>query len=155
MTYEGSVKRVEVVALELEPPLVLDQETTARDVILAMRERRVGYALLTREEKLSGIFTEHDVLHRVMGKDDVLEQPVSRLMRPDPVSVMESDFVRKAAYHMHEKGYRYIPVVDRENHVIGCVRHKDIIRYLVEHLADQVLGLPPDPDQVAATPEGG
>ena len=78
-----------------------------------MRERRVGYALLTREEKLSGIFTEHDVLHGVMGKDDVLEQPVSRLMRPDPVSVMESDFVRKAAYHMHEKGYRYIPVVDR------------------------------------------
>jgi len=39
--------------------------------------------------------------------------------------------------------------------VVGCVRHKDIIRYLVEHMADQVLSLPPDPDQVAHTREGG
>jgi len=155
MTFERSVKRVEVVALELEPPLVLDAETPLREVIRQMREQRLGHALLTRDNKLAGILTEHDVLHRVVGRECSLDQPASGLMQPDPVCVTENDPVRTAAFHMHEKGYRHIPVIDSHGHVVGCVRHKDIIRYLVEHLADHVLSLPPNPDQVASTPEGG
>jgi signal-transduction protein with cAMP-binding, CBS, and nucleotidyltransferase domain len=155
MGFEESVKRVEVVALELETPLVLDAATPTGTVIREMRERRLGYALLTRDDKLAGILTEHDVVQRVVGTEGALDRPASELMQADPVSVAETDFVRRAAYHMHERGFRYIPVVDADKRVVGCVRHKDIIRYLVEHFADQLLSLPPDPDQLASAPEGG
>ena len=39
--------------------------------------------------------------------------------------------------------------------IAGCVRHKDIAEYLVDHFAKHVLNLPPDPEQIALTPEGG
>jgi hypothetical protein len=48
-----------------------------------------------------------------------------------------------------------VPVVDHEDHILGCVRHKDIASYLVDHYAVHVLNLPPDPEQVARAPEGG
>jgi predicted transcriptional regulator len=56
---------------------------------------------------------------------------------------------------MHAGGYRQVPVVDHEDHILGCVRHKDIAGYLVNHYAVHVLNLPPDPEQVARAPEGG
>jgi hypothetical protein len=45
--------------------------------------------------------------------------------------------------------------VDKEGGVVGCVRHKDIITYLAEHFPEQVLNLPPDPDQIVLEREGG
>jgi predicted transcriptional regulator len=56
---------------------------------------------------------------------------------------------------MHAGGYRQVPVVDNEDRILGCVRHKDIAGYLVDHYAAHVLNLPPDPEQVARAPEGG
>ena len=65
-----------------------------------------------------------------------------------------SDPVWRVVTLMHEGGYRQIPVVDGQQRVAGCVRHKDIAGYLVSHFADHVLNLPPDPERIAQTPEG-
>ena len=46
-------------------------------------------------------------------------------------------------------------ILDEKGKIITCVRHKDIVHYLVEHFAQQVLNLPPDPDKMPDTPEGG
>jgi CBS-domain-containing membrane protein len=55
---------------------------------------------------------------------------------------------------MHEGGFRQIPVVDEQQRVLACVRHKDIAEYLVNHFARHILNLPPDPEQLATSPEG-
>ena len=56
---------------------------------------------------------------------------------------------------MRRGGYRNVPVVDEADQVLGCVRHKDIVEYIAEVYPEQVLNLPPDPDQVALEREGG
>ena len=76
-------------------------------------------------------------------------------MTSDPVCVGAKDPVRQVVLLMHQGGYRQIPVVDATGQVAGCVRHKDIAEYLVNHFAGHVLNLPPDPEQIARTPEGG
>ena len=48
-----------------------------------------------------------------------------------------------------------LPVVDAENVVVGCVRQKDIVHLLVHHFARHVLCLPPDPEIVPLSPNGG
>lgn len=155
MTIENSVKVVEVVALDMDPPVVMEETTPVKEVIRAMQDRRAGFSLLCRGGKLSGIFTERDVLNKVIGKERALDQPVSELMTPDPVSVHENTPIRSAVLEMHKGGFRNIPVVDADGAVVSCVRHKDIVHYLVEHFAQQVLNLPPDPDRMPDTPEGG
>jgi CBS domain-containing protein len=154
MTTKQGIQNIEVLAIELEPPLVLDVSTTVDGVIQAMRERHLGYALITDEDKLAGIFTERDVLLYVLEEDDVLHQPVSTLMATEPVCVSATDTVWRVVSLMHEGGFRQIPVVDEQQRVLACVRHKDVAEYLVSHFARHILNLPPDPEQMATTPEG-
>jgi CBS domain-containing protein len=155
MTIENSVKAVQVVALGMAPPVVMEETASVKEVLRTMQEKRSGSALLCREGKLSGIFTERDVLNKVIGNEEVLDRPVSELMTPDPVSVNENDPIGLAVLQMHKGGFRNVPVVDADRKVVSCVRHKDIVHYLIEHFAQHVLNLPPDPNNMPDTAEGG
>jgi CBS domain-containing protein len=152
---EQSIKVVEVVALGMDPPVVIDADTPLREVLQRMRDESSGCALITRENRLAGIFTERDLVARVFGNDGALEQPVADWMTQDPDRVTQSDPIRKAIRVMRRGGFRHVPIVDEEGGVVGCVRDKDIIDYLAEHFPEQVLNLPPDPDQIALEREGG
>ncbi len=155
MKIERSLREVEVLALELQPPLVVDAATTVADVIRKMQQEGPACALVTSNNRLCGIFTERDVFLTVLGNDAALAQPVAEQMTPDPVYVRADDPVRKVILLMHQGGYRQIPITDDAGHITGCVRDKDIGEYLVNHFAAHVLNLPPDPEQIALTPEGG
>ena len=154
MTNERSLQIIEVLAIELEAPLVLDASNTVSATIQAMRDRRLGYTLITDDDRLVGIFTERDVLLSVINENEVLQRPVSKLMTPEPVCVNSLDTVWRVVSLMHEGGFRQIPVVDEQQRVLACVRHKDIAEYLVNHFAEHILNLPPDPEQLATRPEG-
>jgi CBS domain-containing protein len=155
MQFESSIKRVEIMALELDPPVVMDVGATVAEVITMMRERGEGYALLTENDRLAGIFTERDVLLKVVGVAGAGGRPVTEFMTPGPIAVGQREPVRNAMAHMFRGGFRNVPVVDQEQRVVGCVRQKDLGRYVVQHFADRILNLPPDPEQVAKSPDGG
>ncbi len=155
MKIERSLRELEVLALELQPPLVLESTASVAGVIEAMRQHGLGYALLETAGRLAGIFTERDVFLSVLGNDSVLGEPIARHMTANPARVNGVDPVWRVIEMMHTGGYRQVPVVDGEDRILGCIRHKDIASYLVSHYAAHVLNLPPDPEQVASAPEGG
>ena len=155
MQIEERVRVVEVVALAVDPPVVVDAATPLRDVLRRMRDEKSGCALVTRDERLAGIFTERDVVARVLGSEGALDQPVAEWMTADPDRVTQTDSIRKAVRLMRRGGFRNVPIVDESDGVVGCVRHKDIINYLAELYPEQVLNLPPDPEQLAVEREGG
>ena len=155
MQIEQRIRVVEVVALKMDPPVVVDAATPLRDVLRRMRDEKSGCALVTRDERLAGIFTERDVVARVLGSEGALDQPIAEWMTADPDRVTQTDSIRKAIRLMRRGGFRNVPIVDESDGVVGCVRHKDIVNYLAEHYPEQVLNLPPDPEQVAVEREGG
>jgi len=155
MKIERSLQELEVLALELQPPLILDSNACVADVIGAMHQHGLGYALLETAGRLAGIFTERDVFLTVLGNDSILDEPIAKHMTADPARVQAGDPVWRVIVMMHEGGYRQAPVVDAEDRILGCIRHKDIAGYLVDHYAAHVLNLPPDPEQMARAPEGG
>jgi len=155
MKIERSLRQVEVLALELQPPLLLDDSSSVAETIRAMREEDLGYALITTEDRLTGIFTERDVFLSVVGDAATLSQAVSGFMTRDPVTVAENDPVWEVVIRMHEGGFRQVPVLDSQGCAVACVRHKDIAQFMANHFADHVLNLPPDPEQHARSPEGG
>jgi CBS domain-containing protein len=142
-------------ALEMGPPIVLDEGCPLHEVILRLRDANAGCALVTRDGRLAGIFTERDLVVRVLGAAYDLDKPVAEWMTSSPDRVSPTDTIRKAVRLMWRGEYRNVPVVDEEDRIIGCVRHKDIIKYLAEHFSSQVLNLPPDPEQIALEREGG
>ena len=155
MSIEKSVKAVEVIALGMDPPVVLDEAILVKDAIRRMKESATGCALICDGPELRGVFTERDVLNKVIGVEGILEQPVSDVMTPDPDTVYEDDSIREAVIAMYRGGFRNVPIVDFQGRVVSCVRHKDIVHYLVQHFAQHVLNLPPDPENMPETPDGG
>lgn len=155
MQIEERIKIVEVMALEMDSPVVLDEGRPLREVIQQLSDSNSGCALLTRDDRLTGIFTERDLVVRVLGAAYSLDQTVAECMTSNPDRVSPTDPIRKAVRLMQRGGFRSVPIVDNENRVVGCVRHKDILKYLAEHFPAQVLNLPPDPERIALEREGG
>jgi len=136
-----------------EPRKVAPQQTVAEAVAL-MRKHRVGCLLVCEGERLVGIFTERDLLRRVLGSGRPLTAPVSSCMTPDPITVNPKESISAALRRMEEGGYRHLPVVDHGGQAVGVLSVKRIVHYLAEHFPDTVYNLPPDPGAVPREPEG-
>ena len=155
MQFEESIKVVDVMALDMAQPVVVDGGCQLREVVQRMRDKDSGCALITRADRLAGIFTERDLIVRVLGAANALDQPVADWMTPSPDAVSPKDSIRKAVRLMRRGEFRSVPVVDGDDRVVGCVRHKEILEYLAEHFSAEVLNLPPDPERIALEREGG
>ncbi len=125
------------------PNLVRDQniatlgpERTVREAVDLMRERRIGAILITKADSLVGIFTERDLLNRVVGeKLDPDDTKLSDVMTSNPDRIGPNDRCRVALDLMQSKGYRHLPVVDGEK-VVGVLSVRDLfaaVRRDLEH----------------------
>jgi CBS domain-containing protein len=109
-----------------------DVFTTARDASVSevagsMLKGRFGSAVVMEGKRLSGIFTERDVLRAAASGADLTSSPVSEWMTNDPVTVdadMDSD---DATEIMMSNGFRHLPVVEGQT-LLGIVSLRDILR---------------------------
>jgi len=140
----------------LEPtlPLQVAVHCSIAGVVELMRAERVGCVLVCEDSTLVGIFTERDLLTRVLSQDVSFAQPVQDVMTPQPVTVQAQDSIHTAVQRMERGGYRHLPVVDEQQHPVGIVSIKQVIHYLVEHFPAIIYNLPPDPDAIPHQREG-
>ncbi len=147
--------RVDSVArLQPTPPRQVDAAAPVSAAVDLMRAERVGCLLVTRGGRLVGIFTERDLLTRVLAAGVQLSAPLGGCMTPDPVTVHPKDPVRTAVKRMGKGGYRHLPVVDDDGHPVGILSAKRVVHYLAEHFPAIVYNQPPDPNRVPDVAEG-
>jgi CBS domain-containing protein len=146
--------RVDSVARLLPtPPKAVDAAKPVSAAVEVMRKERTGCLLVIRGGRVVGVFTERDLLTRVLAPGKPLDTPMAFVMTPDPVTVQPKDSVRTAIRRMEEGGYRHLPVVDDHNRPVGVVSAKKVVHYLAEHFPALVHNLPPD-DRLPDSPEG-
>lgn len=108
-------------------------EDTPMDVALrTMRKRRIGCLLVTDSSgKLSGIFTERDLVNKVAGAvDDLAAHTISRFMVPRPETIQANQLLASALQRMKVGDLRYLPLVDDEGRPQQIISSRDIINYL-------------------------
>jgi CBS domain-containing protein len=139
----------------LRPPVCVGRAVSVRSAIDRMNESGVGCVLVEDNGRLCGIFTERDVLTKVVGQPvDLDREPVERFMTPDPECLSPDDRVSYALNKMAVGGFRHIPLVDDEGRPAGVVSMRNIVDYMVELFRTEVLNLPPLPRQVSRAREG-
>ena len=140
--------------LDPTEPRAIDADATAADAVAAMREWSTGCLLVTALGRVVGIFTERDLLTRVLAPGRPLDTPMRVCMTANPVTVSPKDSVRTAVKRMQKGGYRHLPVVDEVGRPVGMLSARRVVHYLVEHFPALVFNLPPEPDRYPQTPEG-
>ena len=130
-------------------PHAIDAGRPVRDAVACLREHRVGCVLVTRQGRLVGLFTERDLLVRVLAAGLPLSVPLAECMTADPVTVQPKESVRTALARMQAGGYRHLPVVGEDGIPTGVLSAKRIVRYLAEHFPTTAFCQPPDGDPPA------
>jgi CBS domain-containing protein len=123
-------------------PITLPKEASVRDAIRVMRQERIGCVLVVEHDVLIGIVTERDLLLKLEG---YLDQPITALMTPEPETLSMDAPIAYALNKMSVGGFRHVPLVDANGGPVGIVSVKDIVDYLVDLFASDVLTVPPDP----------
>jgi CBS domain-containing protein len=142
---------------ELEPrPAAMVKETASiKQAIQVMLDRNLGAVLVEREGKAVGIFTERDILRRVIRTGIDLERPVEEVMTPDPETLSLNDGIAFALNRMAVGGFRNIPIVDETGKPLTVLSQREVVGYIVSVLPARVLNLPPVPNLEARSTDGG
>ncbi len=130
-------------------------QTPLSEVIELMVETKSGYAVITDNEKVVGIFTETDVTRKILGKSVDLSTPVCNYMSSNPTLLTLTDTVGEAIDIMAKKSIYHLPLVDEHVNLKGMLSVRTLIRFLAEYYPNEVYNLPPDPSQVASELDGG
>jgi len=140
--------------LPLRSPALVERHASIRETVETMKEKRLGCALVCEQGKLVGLFTERDLLNKVIGEPISQSDSVERFMTPNPTRLSLDDSVAEAMRVMHDGDYRTVPLVDHHGHAAGVVTVHDLISYLAEHFPKEALNLPPDTAQLITQAEG-
>jgi CBS domain-containing protein len=105
---------------------------TVSEAVQEMNRRKIGSVLVMEGGVLVGIFTERDVLMRVVAADrDPKSTPVAHVMTRSPVTIPSSMTIEEVMDLHSGKHFRHLPVVEN-GRVIGMISVRDILRWLAE-----------------------
>lgn len=105
-----------------KPPSEVSIRTNVRDAARIMKECHKTATLVLDEGKPVGIFTSKDLVVRVMamGLDPTITSTV-RVMTPSPDMASPDTTILDALRKMHGGHYQHLPLLDKDNAVVGVV----------------------------------
>jgi len=128
--------------------------TPLSQAIEAMKNDEGGCVIVSDDGRVAGIFTERDLLTRILGENVDLESPIKDWMQPTVETLSPEATIGDAVRLMNERGFRNIPLV-KNGELKGSISVFDIIIYLAECYPKATMNLPPLSAQVMDTIDGG
>jgi CBS domain-containing protein len=121
------------------PAIQVSPDQTVMDAIDASLPARVGAVAVVEEGALRGIFTERDVMLKVVHKR--LDPDTTRIrdVMTFPVLHVPPDISpRKVLELMLEKHIRHLPISEDGVSVAGMLSIRNVLQYLVKDLSDNL-----------------
>jgi CBS domain-containing protein len=110
----------------------VDASATVAESVGLMNREKIGSVMVIKNGQYVGIFTERDVLNRVISaKLNAEKTRVEKVMTSDFVSVQENSTLRETMHIMTNKRVRHLPVFEEEK-LVGMISIGDVTRKLLE-----------------------
>lgn len=105
---------------------------TVFQAVQEMYDRKVGSVLVIEGGRLIGIFTERDVLWRVVAAElDPKTTPLSQVMTRNPITVGPDTPIQCVMDVFTEKRFRHLPVV-HDGRLLGLISIGDVLRWAAD-----------------------
>jgi len=118
--------------------LSIEADRTVLEGARFMMEHRIGALPVLRNGELVGIFSERDIMNRVVALGRMPgSTKISEVMTANPKAVSVEETIENCLYLMREFGFRHLPIVDGQE-LKGLVSSRDILlRYISQQEAEQ------------------
>ena len=112
----------------------VERDATVLHAVLLMRDQHIGCLIVFDQGQVAGIFTERDVLKRVVGEQrDPAQTGIAEVMTKEVVCCTLETPLEEVRSAMKNRRFRHLPVMDG-GRLIGLVSIGDLNAHLV---ADQ------------------
>jgi CBS domain-containing protein len=100
------------------------------EAALLMNEHKIGSLVVIDDGQVVGIFTERDVLQRVVGDQrDPARTPVGEVMTTEIVCCTPETTIAEARGAMKNRRVRHLPLVDGDHRLLGLISIGDLNAY--------------------------
>jgi len=141
----------------LNPNRCVTIEDTAdlNAVITLMKTQKSSSVVITKNKKVTGIFTEKDLLLKVIGiVDDFNSAMIGDFMTPEPTCLFMEDMIAYALHNMHFGDYRHVPILNSNHEPIAVVSIRDVNNFLMEYFPEEIDNLMDEPFRGVRIREG-
>jgi CBS domain-containing protein len=121
------------------PAATVHPDATVFEAVRMMSDHRIGAVAVVNNGALCGIFTERDLMMRVVA---VEKSPhavkIKEVMTGKPETATRDTSFGDALRLMVERHIRHLPVVDEQGRVLGMLSVRNVLQHHVEDLSDQL-----------------
>ena len=109
-------------------------EATVREAVRQMNEQHVGALLVAHGVTPVGIFTERDILVRVVAAGlDPDTTRIANVMSTKLTVISPETTVEEAMTIITNERHRHLPVVGADGRIVGMLSIGDLTRWIVRH----------------------
>ena len=113
-------------------------DTLVFDTVRVMNQHKIGSVVVEDKEHVLGIFTERDVLMRIVAADlDPHSTRVAEVMTKDPICVTRSMLAKDVMANAIHKRCRHFPVVE-DGRLIGLISMGDLMNQVSRDQAERI-----------------
>jgi CBS domain-containing protein len=111
---------------------------SVREAAKLMTQRKIGAVMVGERSRLEGIFTERDILTKVVAVNrDPDAVTVGEVMTRNPDAISPNASAHEALQRMSDRGYRHLPVTEN-GQIVGMVSVRDIYGAMLKELEDEL-----------------
>ena len=117
----------ELLAIKGPQVWTIPPRATVLDAALLMNEHKIGGLVVTDQDRVVGMFTERDVLRRIVAeRRDPAATAVADVMTAEVVCCQPDTSIDEARSAMKNRRIRHLPVVDERGSLRGLISIGDL-----------------------------
>jgi CBS domain-containing protein len=124
------------------PPATVESTATVMEAVQVMAEEGVGAVAVVDDGRLRGIFTERDVMLRVVLRERrPRETRVPEVMTTPAETTSRDTSAEEALSFMLEHHIRHLPVIDADGKLLGMLSIRNLLEHMVADLQHELHSL--------------
>ena len=124
--------------------ITAEPEEAVAGIARRMQDHNVGTIVIVEDRRPVGIIIDRDLALALGAWGLGLKAPVREVMTRHVLAVPEDTDVFTATRFIQDRKVRRLPIVDREDRLVGLVSLDDLLRWLARELSNLAEGIGPE-----------
>lgn len=138
MNIAEALSSTPISTLDLSRYVEISPSTTLAEAVAAMRDNKRSCACITTDRELVGVFTQRDVLHRVIGRPENWSKAVGDLSRGPLRTLRNTQTVSDGIETMNRWWIRSLPVLSEGGEFVGNLSFWTVMNTITNLLASRM-----------------